>query len=179
MCAGRRWRGKLSAWGESETQGKRRENTRAGLDGFFHLASAKWNSKEAQLLRWHRGLANMLKVVLDCSKTSAPPLHLERGQEKLYFSGHVPCKLYCNTQHFPCPKCRAPCRAVTSHASEVWLSQGTASPDAQHITTTFQETTTHEDGKAFKNHRQHPTHSAPAERFHSLTLAQRPFPLSL
>lgn len=37
MCAGRRWRGKLSVWGESETQGKKRENTTAGLDGFSQI----------------------------------------------------------------------------------------------------------------------------------------------
>lgn len=103
----------------------------------------------------------------------------KEGRRSSTFQATYFANSYYNAQHFPCLECRASCRAVTSHATEAWLSQGTASPDAQHITTTLQEITFHEDGQAFQNHRQHPMHSAPAKRFHSLTLAERPFPLPL
>lgn len=53
------------------------------------ICQEKVVTKETQLLGWHRGHASMLKMVLDCSKTSALLFHLE-VQEELYISGHIP-----------------------------------------------------------------------------------------
>lgn len=89
MCAGPHWRGKLFAWGESETHDKMRGNySRVG-----ELVQTDCGCQvEVLMEKRHSGPACTLKVALDYPKTSVPPFHLEKVQQILYISGNVLCK---------------------------------------------------------------------------------------